>query len=209
MAVSSTALLEPGVFGVFRPVVLLPEGIATRLTAAQPRGVIAHELCHVHHRDNLMAATHMFVETIFWFHPLVWWIGKRMLEERERACDEEVLRLGCEPRAYAEGILEVCRLYVESSLVCVSGVGGSNLRNRVAAIMSERIGVRLGLAKKVVLSAAGTLALTLPIGVGIMNAPAIRAQSTGAPEITGTWQGVLSATGKWSTTRPPDTRADR
>src|SRR5579875_3997136 len=47
-AVSSPTLLEPGVFGVFRPVVLLPEGILNRLTAAQLRGVIAHELCHVY-----------------------------------------------------------------------------------------------------------------------------------------------------------------
>src|SRR6266700_2472213 len=73
---------------------------------------------------NLIAAVHMFVETVFWFHPLVWWIGKRMVEEREHACDEEVLRLGSEPRAYAEGILSICKLYVESPLMCVSGVSG-------------------------------------------------------------------------------------
>jgi len=93
-AVSSPTLWEPGVFGILRPVMLLPEGIFDRLTAAQLKGVVAHELCHIHHRDNLIAATHMFVESVFWFHPLVWWIGKRMVEERERACDEEVLRLG-------------------------------------------------------------------------------------------------------------------
>jgi bla regulator protein blaR1 len=85
---------------------LLPEGIFDRLTPTQLEAVIAHELCHVRHRDNLIAAIHMFVETAFWFHPLVWWIGKRMVEERERACDEEVLRLGSEPRVYAEGILK-------------------------------------------------------------------------------------------------------
>jgi bla regulator protein blaR1 len=45
----------------------------------------------------------MFVETVFWFNPLVWWIGKWMVEERERACDEEVLRLGGEPLVYAKG----------------------------------------------------------------------------------------------------------
>jgi bla regulator protein blaR1 len=90
---SSPTLVEPGVFGVFRPVLLLPEGVFERLTPAQLRAVIAHELCHVRHRDNPVAAVHMFVETVFWFHPLVWWIGRRMVEERERACDEEVLRL--------------------------------------------------------------------------------------------------------------------
>jgi beta-lactamase regulating signal transducer with metallopeptidase domain len=35
----------------------------------------------------------MAVEAVFWFHPLVWWIGSRMVEERELACDEEVLRI--------------------------------------------------------------------------------------------------------------------
>ena len=102
---SSPTLLEPGVFGIFRPVLLLPEGITQRLTPAQLQAVIAHELCHVRHRDNLIAAIQMFVETVFWFHPLVWWIGKRMVEEREHACDEEVLREIGEPKAYAEGIL--------------------------------------------------------------------------------------------------------
>ena len=58
----------------------------------------------------------MLVEAMFWFHPLVWWIGARLVEERERACDEEVLSLGSEPRVYAEGILNVCKLYVESPL---------------------------------------------------------------------------------------------
>ena len=181
-AVSSPALLEPGVFGVFRPVMLLPEGILERLTADQLNGVIAHEVCHVNNRDNLMAALHMFVETVFWFHPLVWWIGKRMVEERERACDEEVLRLSSEPRAYAEGILEICKIYVESPLACVSGVAGANLRKRVEAIMRKHVGVVLSPAKKLVLALAGALTLMAPVGVGIANAPAVRAQSASAKE---------------------------
>lgn len=54
----------------------------------------------------------MIVEAIFWFNPTVWWIGTRLLEERERACDETVLSLGNEPRVYAEAILNVCRVFV-------------------------------------------------------------------------------------------------
>jgi len=45
--ISSPTLLEPGIFGVFQPVLLLPEGIFDRLTQAQLEAVIAHELCHV------------------------------------------------------------------------------------------------------------------------------------------------------------------
>ena len=107
---SSPTVLEPGVFGVFRPVLVLPGDIFDSLTPGQLQAVIEHELCHVRHRDNLTAAIHMFVETVFWFHPLVWWVGKRLVEERERACDEEVLQLGSEPRVYAEGILKICKL---------------------------------------------------------------------------------------------------
>lgn len=177
-AMSSPTLLEPGVFGVFQPVLMLPEGIFERLAAAQVEAVIAHELCHVRHRDNLIAAIHMFVETLFWFHPLVWWLGKRMMEERERACDEEVLRLGSDAKVYAEGILNICKLYVESPLACVSGVTGADLKKRIEAIMKNRARVRLDFIRKAVLTLAGIAALALPIAVGIVNVPSARAQAS-------------------------------
>ncbi len=123
----------------------------------------------------------MLVEAAFWFHPLVWWIGARLVEERERACDEAVLSLGSEPQVYAEAILNVCKLYVESPLVCVSGVTGSNLKKRIHAILTEHVAGDLTFARKLALAAAAVVAVTVPIGVGILNAPAIRAQSTSAP----------------------------
>jgi beta-lactamase regulating signal transducer with metallopeptidase domain len=108
---------EPGVVGIVRPVLLLPQGLMERLTSEQVDSIIDHELCHVRRRDNLAAALHMVVETVFWFHPLVWWIEHRLVEERERACDEEVLHRGSEPQAYAEGILNVCKFYKESAQI--------------------------------------------------------------------------------------------
>src|SRR5579871_1470539 len=92
---SSPGLLEPGVFGIWRPVILVPQGIADRLSPHQIQAVLAHEMCHVNRRDNLTSAIHMAVSAAFWFHPLVWWIGAKLVEEREVACDEEVLRQGC------------------------------------------------------------------------------------------------------------------
>jgi bla regulator protein blaR1 len=123
---SASDIIEPGVYGCLRPVLLLPEGIAERLSQAQLDAVLTHEFCHVRRKDNLTATIHMAVQAIFWFHPLTWWIGARLVDERERACDEDVLRLGCEPSVYAESILAVCRLYLSSPLACVSGVTGSN-----------------------------------------------------------------------------------
>jgi bla regulator protein BlaR1 len=173
---SAPDLIEPGVFGVLRPVLLLPEGIAQRLNQTQLDSILAHEFCHVRRRDNLTAAIHMAVQATFWFHPLTWWIGARLVDERERACDEEVLRLGCKPNVYAESILIVCKSYLSSPLACVSGVTGSNLKRRIEAIMRNRSLVGLNTGKKLALGFAATAALVVPVVVGIVSAPAIRAQ---------------------------------
>jgi uncharacterized protein (TIGR03435 family) len=119
----------------------------------------------------------MFVETAFWFHPLVWWVGRRMVEERERACDEEVLRLGSEPRVYAEGILNVCKFYLESPLACASGVTGSDLKKRIENIMANHAVFGLSFSRKLLLGAAGTLLLGGPVVIGLVNTPQGHAQS--------------------------------
>jgi bla regulator protein blaR1 len=150
----SPALVEPGILGIFRPVLLLPEGILERLTAAQFRAIVAHEMCHVRRRDNLTFAIHMLVEVLFWFYPAVWWIGARLIDERERACDEAVLQAGSEAEVYAEGILNVCKFYVESPLKCVAGISGSNLKKRIVDIMAERVARKLDFARKLWLSVA-------------------------------------------------------
>jgi uncharacterized protein (TIGR03435 family) len=168
--------VEPGVFGVFRPVLVLPNGLVERLTPAHLDAVIAHELCHLRRRDNFVGAIQMVVETMFWFHPLVWWIGKRLLEERERACDEEVLTR-CQPRAYADAILRVCRLCVESPLPCVPGVTGADLKHRIEDIMANRKKDGLTGGRKLLLAAAATLALTVPVAIGLVDVARVKAQS--------------------------------
>jgi uncharacterized protein (TIGR03435 family) len=119
----------------------------------------------------------MVVEAIFWFHPLVWWLGSRLIDERERACDEEVLRQGSEPQVYAEGILNVCKHYLESPLPCASGVTGSDLKKRIEAIMTNPILEGLTFSRKVLLAVAATTAVAGPVLIGILHVPPSRAQS--------------------------------
>ena len=173
----SRASLEPGVFGIARPVLVWPEGISERLEDVHLEAILAHELWHVRRRDNLAAAIHMMVEAIFWFHPLVWWLGARLIEERERACDEEVLELDSERQVYAKSILKVCEFCVGSPLACVSGVTGADLKKRIVLIMSERVARKLDFTRKLLLSAAGFVAIALPIAFGLINATPTRAQS--------------------------------
>ncbi len=180
-ALATFARLEPGVFGIFRPFLLLPDGLSEHLTPEQFAAILAHELCHVRRRDNLSSAIHMVVECLFWFHPLVWWIQARLVEERERACDEAVLQMGSDPRDYAEGIVTVCEFYLKSPLVCVSGVTGSDLKRRVETIMLNRAAESMNMGRKLLLFAGVALAVTAPVMVGMVNAPWIGAQERAKP----------------------------
>ena len=175
--VLSRASLEPGIFGIARPVLIWPEGISEHLEPAHLEAILAHEVWHVRRRDNLAAAVHMVVEALFWFHPLVWWLGARIVEERERACDEEVVELGSERQVYAESILKVCEFCVGSPLACVSGVTGSDLKKRMVNIMTERIARKLDFGRKLLLSTAGLAAVAGPIAFGLVNANPTRAET--------------------------------
>lgn len=189
---SSRTHLEPSVFGVLHPVLLLPDTIRERLSDSQLDAIITHELCHVRRRDNLTAIVHMLVEAVFWFYPPVWWIRARLLEERERACDEAVLESRREPLTYAEGILSVCKSYVEAPMSCASGVTGSDLKRRIARIMEAQDARRLDLTRKLVLSLAAMFVVAVPVTVGVTHAAGRQVQTAPSETgIVGTWQGTL------------------
>jgi uncharacterized protein (TIGR03435 family) len=173
---SSRTSLEPGIFGIARPVLVWPEGISERLEDAHLEAILAHELWHVRRRDNLAAAIHMLVEAIFWFYPLVWWMGARLLEERERACDEEVLESGSDRQVYAESILKICEFCIASPLACVPGVTGADLKKRVAYIVTKNLSRKLDFSRKLLLSIAGLSAVAAPITFGLLHSPQSRAE---------------------------------
>jgi len=173
----SKASLEPGIFGIARPVLIWPKGISARLDDAHVEAIVAHEVGHVRRRDNLFAAIHMFVEAIFWFYPLVWFLGTRLVEEREVACDEEVLELGGTPQAYAEGILKICEFCVESPLACISGVTGADLKKRIVRIMTRGSALKLDFRRKFLLGAAIVAVIAAPVVAGLMYSPRRQAET--------------------------------
>ena len=168
---STRALMEPGLVGIWRPVLLLPENIECHLSSAELNAIVAHEMCHARRRDNLTAAVHMLVQAVFWFYPLTWWIGQRLVAEREQACDEAVVANGNDPGVYAEGILKICKFYLRSPLDCASGVSGADLKKRIEAIMAGRFIARLSWIKKATLAAVATIALGVPVAVGLIPSP--------------------------------------
>jgi hypothetical protein len=109
----------------------------------------------------------MIVEAVFWFHPLVWWVGARLIHERERACDEAVVGSGHEAQTYAQGILKICRHSVASKLTFVSGVSGADLHTRLESIMKNEPIVRLSRAKSLALGTTALAIFAVPVFVGL------------------------------------------
>ena len=173
------AAIEPAVARVFRPVVLLPSALLGRLSPEQLGAVLAHENEHIARRDNLTAHLHHLVQTLFWFHPLVWWIGRQMLEERENACDQAVLDRGHDAHQYAEGILAVCRHCHElasaghGSSATSSAIAG-DLTRRIRSIIRHVPPASLGFFKTVALSIATLALAAAPLFAGALDNAALR-----------------------------------
>jgi beta-lactamase regulating signal transducer with metallopeptidase domain len=163
--------IEPGLVGIWRPVILLPQGICEHLSGAELNAVVAHEVCHFRRGDNLLAAVHMLVEALFWFYPPVWWLGARLNAERERACDESVLASGNPPQVYAESILKVCRVYLQSPLSCISGISSARLKKRMETIVENKLASRLNGLKTALLGTSAALAIVVPLAVGCVASP--------------------------------------
>jgi len=176
--------MEPGIYGVWRPVLVWPRELSARLDDAHIEAIVAHELAHVRRHDNLSAALHMLVESIFWFHPAVWWMERQMVKEREQACDEAVVTLSLSveggqveifdpsdmqtsyAETYAEALLKTCRFCIESPLPCVAGVTGADLRQRVVEIVTGRGLLRMSWPKKILISAAAVCVVAAPVVLG-------------------------------------------
>jgi beta-lactamase regulating signal transducer with metallopeptidase domain len=175
---SSASVFEPGVVGIIHPVLLIPADLTQRLPPEQMRAILDHEMSHVRRRDNLTAALHMVVEALFWFYPLVWWLGARLIAERERACDEAVVESGTDPQTYAEAILNVCKHYVASPLACASGVSGAELKWRIKCIMADCVPpAKLSGIKKILLATVASAAMTVPVVVGLFETRVANAQA--------------------------------
>ena len=82
------SLSVPAVIGFLRPVVLIPMRALTGLTPEQLDAVIAHELGHIKRFDVAVNFFQVVAETLFFFHPAMWWLNRRIRADREDCCDD-------------------------------------------------------------------------------------------------------------------------
>eukprot|EP00913_Durusdinium_trenchii_P028495 g26723.t1 len=99
----------PMVVGWLRPVVLFPVSLVTSLTASELDAVIAHELAHIRRHDYLINLLQTLVETLLFFHPMVWWLSRRIRIEREFCCDDAAIAVCDNRTVYAKALAAVER----------------------------------------------------------------------------------------------------
>jgi len=136
----SSAIAGPLTVGAFRVLVLLPLSAAASLSPDELEMVLAHELAHVRRADFLWNLLQTLVETLFFFHPAVWWIGGRIRHERELCCDDLALDVCPNPVAYANALfrLEVARSGQHQLAMALDGNQSTQtLRLRIARILGE------------------------------------------------------------------------
>ncbi len=124
---------SPVVLGLFKPVILVPIGMLTSTPAAHVELVLLHELAHIRRRDYAVNLLRGLAESLFFYHPAVWWISSVIAEEREHCCDDLVVEVSGDAREYAAALvgLETLRSAPEPAL----GASGGSLLRRVRRLL--------------------------------------------------------------------------
>jgi beta-lactamase regulating signal transducer with metallopeptidase domain len=123
-----SALVEvPTVVGWLRPVILLPATALTGLSTEQLEALLAHELAHIRRFDYLVNLMQTTIETLFFYHPAVWWVSAQVRQEREHCCDDLAVAVCGNVLTYARALTALEDLRGSGSQLAVAANGGSLL----------------------------------------------------------------------------------
>jgi len=113
----------PSVIGWLRPTLLLPPATAMGLTTRQLEAVIAHELAHIKRHDYLVNVLQVLVESLFFYHPVVWWTSRCIRLEREVCCDDVAVRSVGDASEYARALTALAKQQLAARLAMAAAGG--------------------------------------------------------------------------------------
>ena len=159
----------PTVLGWLKPVILIPPALVTGLSPGQLELILAHELAHVLRHDFLVNLLQSVAEVLFFFHPAVWWLSKKIRQERELASDDLAVRLRGDALDYAQALTALAALAARARIPqpaprLALGAQGGDFMSRIQRLLSPtaptRLAPRAGLVVLLLLGAG----LALPAG---------------------------------------------
>jgi beta-lactamase regulating signal transducer with metallopeptidase domain len=158
---------SPILVGFLHPVILLPGDEARESRLTEFEQILSHELAHVRRWDDWANLVQHLVQAALFFHPAVWWISKRLVFEREIACDDWVLQRGTRPRAYALLLAELAKRISRPSLLLAPGASTakSQLQQRINMILNtgRNTSTRLAASRVGIATTAAAFAAALAL----------------------------------------------
>ncbi len=187
----STLAEIPAVIGCLKPIILFPIQACTGLSSEQLEAILAHELAHIKRNDYIVNCVQVIVETVLFYHPVVWWLSRAIRREREACCDDVAVSLCGDRFVYVRALtaMEAVRGRVPK-LAMGAGAHGSLLRRRILRL--------LGVAQEPAptaarwLAAAATVSVAIAVGMGVPW-PATAADSPQAGPLSRLSQDQISA----------------
>ncbi|UWZ83913.1 M56 family metallopeptidase [Occallatibacter riparius] len=190
----SDAIAGPVTVGALKTMVLLPFSALSGLGPEELEVVLAHELAHVRRADFMWNLLQTVAETLFFFHPAVWWISGRVRHERELCCDDLALEVCPNPVVYASALFhleEQRSRQLHMAMALDGNQGRQTLRMRIARILGDHAAFAVPAERRFSIAAvvAGALVLVLSAPQVIASlkpqvAPAVATVAKAMAEVT-------------------------
>jgi beta-lactamase regulating signal transducer with metallopeptidase domain len=161
----SSRISMPVLWGVFRPVLLLPPDVVTWPTE-RLRVVLMHELAHLKRFDGISLILTRIAVSLFWYHPLAWSLERAGRSECERACDDLVLAAGTKPSEYADHLLAIAKsmpTFDPFRSVTLAMSRKSQLEGRLLSILQPHVARRVFSGRGVAIACALAVAVIIPV----------------------------------------------
>lgn len=163
------SLESPALAGTRRPAILVPAWLVEEGSAEQLDWSLGHELMHWKARDHWAAAVRQLFRTVFFFHPVAWWVGRRWEESAELACDRALVSSEEEAASYAERLYEMLAQARGRRRVTVAGglfATRTQIGRRIAALLRVQVAGPERLTARSAAALGLVALLSLSVGAG-------------------------------------------
>lgn len=168
------SLESPALAGSWKPVILVPAWLAEEGSAEQLDWAIGHELTHWRAKDHLSGFVRQLFQTVFFFHPVAWWVGRRWEEAAELACDRALVSTEEEAASYAERLYEMLARARGKRRMAVAGglfATRTQIGRRIAALLRGPVSGPARLSPRSAAALALLALLSLTVGAGCRSHP--------------------------------------
>ncbi len=136
----SQRVTSPLTLGFFRPMILIPLSLASGLTPQQWEAILLHELAHIKRADYLVNLFQSWVEILFFYHPVVWWLSGEIQREREACCDDLAVSASGDTFGYAETLIRLQRFRFTNQIALTMPLSAKNggFTDRIQRLFAPR-----------------------------------------------------------------------